>query len=53
MNKRLVLATISRWIDIRMNKGYEIVTIGFKGMKKIEIEFKEGEKKDGKVFTKE
>lgn len=40
MDKNKAIKTISRWIDIRLNAGYEIVGIGFKGMGEIRIRFK-------------
>lgn len=43
MDKNKAIKTISRWIDIRLNAGYEIVGIGFKGMGEIRIRFKKKE----------
>ena len=46
MEKRTVLKNLVRWIDFRLNAGYEIVGIGFKGMGEIRIRFRKKEVKD-------
>ena len=40
MNKENALEHISRWIDQRKKEGYEIASVGIKGMEEVHINLK-------------